>query len=80
NNENNKNNNNNNNNTSNNFDEWGHFLDYDDEQNIILPSEPTSSRIQPCTLTSYECSYVRELDDDTLVTDADRSHLIDYTQ
>ncbi|CAF4915215.1 unnamed protein product, partial [Rotaria magnacalcarata] len=40
----------------------------------------TSSRIQPCTLTSYECSYVRELDDDTLVTDADRSHLIDYTQ
>ncbi|CAF4658400.1 unnamed protein product, partial [Rotaria socialis] len=78
-NENNK--NNNNNNTSNNFDEWGHFLDYDDEQNIILSSESTSSRIlQPRVLTSYECSYARELDDDTLVTDADRSHLIDYTQ
>lgn len=73
-----KNRNNNNNNPSINFDEWGQFIDYNDNQQMFQSSESTSSRVQQHILTSYECSYARQMDNDTLITDADRSHVMDY--
>ncbi|CAF4554913.1 unnamed protein product [Rotaria sp. Silwood1] len=79
----NRNNNNNNNNNishSMNFDEWAHFLEYEYDQQLFPSSGPSSSTIEQNLLASYECSYARELDDDTLISDADRLHVIDDIQ
>ncbi|CAF4522387.1 unnamed protein product [Rotaria sp. Silwood1] len=78
----NRNNNNNNNNISHsmNFDEWAHFLEYEYDQQLFPSSGPSSSTIEQNLLASYECSYARELDDDTLISDADRLHVIDDIQ
>jgi hypothetical protein len=76
----NNNNNNNNNNQPIHFDEWAHFLEQKNHQEMFLPSLKTSSPIEQNLSSSPECSYARVLDEDTLVSDANRSNLIDYVQ
>ncbi|CAF3497813.1 unnamed protein product [Rotaria sordida] len=78
----NRNNNNNINNSSHsiNFDEWAHFLECQYDQQLFSSSVPSSLNTEQNLLTSYECSYARELGEDTLISDADRSNVIDYVQ
>jgi hypothetical protein len=71
---------NNNNNQPSNFDEWAHFLERKNHQEMFVPSLKTSSPIEKDLSSSPECSYARALDDDTLVSDANRSNIIDYVQ
>jgi hypothetical protein len=47
---------------------------------MFVPSIKTSSPIEQNLSTSPECSYARVLDDDTLISDANRSNLNDYVQ
>ena len=76
----NRNTNNNNNQQPINFDEWAHFLERKNHQETFIPSLTTSSPIEKDLSSSPECSYARALDDDTLVSDANRSNIIDYVQ
>lgn len=76
----NRNNNNNNSKYSINFDEWAHFLEHKNNQQMFSTSLPTSSTIEQDLSTTHECSYARVLDDDTLVSDADHTNIKDYTQ
>ena len=47
---------------------------------MFSSSGPSSSTIEQNLLTSYECSYAGELTEDTLISGADRSNVIDYVQ
>ena len=66
----NRNSNNNNNHRSINFDEWAHFLERQNQDQMPLSSvtdaRPLDHHDQPI---SYECSYARALNEDTFVSD-----------
>jgi hypothetical protein len=72
--------NNNNNNCSINFDEWAHFLERQKDQHVLLRSVPSSSIIEQDISPTNECSYAQVLDEDTLISDKDRSHLTEHVQ
>ncbi|CAF1166515.1 unnamed protein product, partial [Adineta ricciae] len=74
------NNNNNNNNRPTHFDEWAHFLERQTSPNMFLPSASASSQAMQDLSSAQESSYARVLDDDTLVSDKDRTSIMEHVQ
>ena len=75
-----KNQNNNNNAQSVHFDEWAHFLERQSDQDSFFTAASTSSPTIHSLSTSPECSYARIIDDETVLTDVNRTNLTDYVQ
>ena len=73
-------NNNNNNQRPINFDEWAHFLEQKYNQDVSISAGKTSSPIEQQLSTSPPCSYARVIDDDTLISDPNRSRIIEISQ
>ncbi|CAF1215180.1 unnamed protein product, partial [Adineta ricciae] len=73
-------NNNNNNNRPTHFDEWAHFLERQTSPNMFLPSASASSQAMQDLSSTQESSYARVLDEDTLVSDKDRTSIMEHVQ